>query len=128
MRSLEKLFKLSDKIEIKLKKYAQEMSNSAQAADFQHALETANLWSYNSISTILNPFLDKIGYQSKFNTEIIIDKTGAVKILVKGGDPKDAQVQAFFQKMFAPKMASIFKANKLAAYDTVVVPWLSQAG
>jgi hypothetical protein len=127
MKSLDKMAELAGLFEAKLRRRAQ-VSASAQAGDFQHALEGANLWSYNSIASVINPFLDKIGFQSKFDTEIVVDKTGTVKIVAKGVDPKIAQVQAFLQKAIAPKMSSIFKNNKLAAADTVVVPWLSQAG
>ncbi len=126
MRSVRELNKLANKFEEKLNKIAQ--TTSAQSGDFQGALERAKLWDYNSISNTLNPFLDKIGYQSKFDTDIIVDKNGGVKIVVKGNDPKNPQVQSFLQQNIAPKMSSIFKNNKLAVTDTIVVPWLSQAG
>lgn len=128
MKSLEKLFKLADKFEKNLKVWAQVHGFSAQAGDFQDALKAAKLWDYNDIASSLNSFLNKIDYQSKFDTDIMVDKNGAVKIIVKGNDPKNPKVQNFLQTVVAPKMASVFKSKSLKPTDSMLVPWLSQAG
>ncbi len=131
MKYVEKISKLADKFENKLKKYAQ-LITSLTPNQVAPILDKNNLWGgvpFNTngkVADVIFGAMDKVGFKGKFDASLIIDPKYGVKIVLEGSNPKMPQLQSMLQSYFAAKMAQSLKQSKVPPPDgELTVGWLS---
>lgn len=124
MKNIEKLLKLADKIEKRLKKEAQ--MTSAQASDVEDALKAAGLW---ELSSNVSPMLNAAGVPESATVQIniVVDKTLRVSFVVSLNPPHASALilARLLKNAYAGKMGAALTAAKLSVADTLTVKWLT---
>jgi hypothetical protein len=118
MKSLEKLLKLADRFESKLKKRSQ--SQGAQAGEIERALKGAGLWvSSDEIAPLLNQA--KIPGDVSLDIQIVVDSGLNVKFLVIS-TPSHVSASVLgklLEKKYAVSMSKALRDAQLHVTDTV---------